>query len=37
MKIVLIVVGAVAGAFAVMFLLASVAITKAGEDMRDWE
>ena len=30
MKIVLIVVGAVAGAFAVMFLLASVAITRAG-------
>ncbi len=37
MKIELIVVGAVAGAFAVMLLLASVAITRAGEDMRDWE
>ena len=37
MKIVLIVVGAVAGAFAVMFLLASVAITRVGEDMRDRE
>ncbi len=37
MRSVLIVVGAVAGTLAVMFLLASVAITKAGEDMRDWE
>lgn len=37
MKIVMIVVGAVAGALAVVLLLASVAITKAGEDMRDWE
>lgn len=37
MKIVMIVVGTVAGAFAVMFLLASVAITRVGEDMRDRE
>lgn len=36
MKIVLIIVGAVACAFAAI-LLASVAITRAGEDMRDWE
>lgn len=35
MKIVLIVAGAVAGALALMFLLASVAITRVGEDMRD--
>lgn len=34
MKIVLIVVGAVAGALAVMFLLASVAIMRVGEDMQ---
>lgn len=37
MKIVMIVVGTVVGVFAVIFLLASVAITRAGEDMRDWE
>ena len=35
MKIVLIVVGAAAGTLAVIFLLASVAITRVGEDMRD--
>lgn len=34
MKKVLIVVGAVAGALALMFLLASVAITRVGEDMQ---
>lgn len=37
MKIVLIVVGTVTGAFVDMFLLASVAITRVGEDMRDRE
>ena len=37
MEIVLIVAGAVSGALAVMFLLASVAITRVGEDMRDRE
>ena len=37
MKIVLIVVGAAAGTLAVMFLLASVAITRVGDDMRDRE
>ena len=37
MKIELNVMGAVTGALAVVFLLASVAITRVGEDMRDRE